>query len=60
MFHLIDIISAWFNGQYDFADLFCSLKVIHKEDSRFLNQFYPTPCLYHELNMIIHTSYISI
>ena len=36
------------------------VKVIHKEDSRFFNQFYPTPCLYHELNMIIHKSYITI
>ena len=36
------------------------LKVIHKEYSRFLNQFFPTPCLYHELNLIIHTSYINI
>ena len=37
-----------------------SVKVIHKEYSRFLNKFFPTPCLYHELNMIIHTSYINI
>ena len=36
------------------------IKVIHKEYSRFFNQFFPTPCLYHELNMIIHTSYINI
>ena len=38
----------------------CSFKVIHKEYSRFLNQFFPTPHLYHELNMIIYTSYINI
>ena len=31
------------------------LKVIHKENSRFLNRVFPFPCLYHELNMIIHT-----
>ena len=36
------------------------IKVIHKEYSRFLNQFFPTPCSYHELNMIIYTSYINI
>ena len=36
------------------------IKVIHKEYSRFLNQLFPTPCLYYELNMIIHTSYINI
>ena len=36
------------------------LKVIHKEYSRFLNQLFPTLCLYHELNMVIHTSYINI
>ena len=36
------------------------VKVIHKEYSRFLNQFFPTPCLYHILNMIIYTSYINI
>ena len=35
-------------------------KVIHKENSRFLDQFFPTPCLYHELNMIIRTRYINI
>ena len=37
-----------------------SIKVIHKEYSRFLNQFFPTPWLYYELNMIIHTSCINI
>ena len=36
------------------------LKVIHKENSRFLKRFFPSPCLYHELNMIIHTRYINI
>ena len=36
------------------------IKVIHKEYSRFLNQFFPNPCLYYELNMIMHTSYINI
>ena len=35
-------------------------KVIHKEYSRFLNQFFLTPCLYHQLSIIIHTSYINI
>ena len=40
--------------------MFGEVKVIPKEYSRFLNQFFPTPCLYHELNMIIHTSYINI
>ena len=37
-----------------------SVKVVHKEFSKFLNQFFPTPCLYHELNMIIHASYINL
>ena len=32
----------------------------YKGYSRFLNQFFPTPHLYHELNMIIYTSYINI
>ena len=32
------------------------VKEIHEEYSIFLNQFFPTPCLYHELNKIIHTS----
>ena len=36
------------------------LEVIHKENSTFLNQFFPTPYLYYELNMIIHTRYIHI
>ena len=36
------------------------IKVIHKEYSRFLKQFFPTLCLYHELNIIIYTSYINI
>ena len=36
------------------------VKVIHKENSRFLNRFFPIPCLYHELSMIIHTRYINI
>ena len=35
--------------------VFITLKVIHKEYSRVLNQFFPNPCLCHELNMIIHT-----
>ena len=36
------------------------VKVIHKEYSRFLNHFSPTPYLYHELKMIIYTSDITI
>ena len=36
------------------------IKVIHKEYSIFLNQFFLTPCLYHAINIIIHTSYIRI
>ena len=36
------------------------IKVIQKENSIFLNQFFPTPYLYRELiNMIIHTRYIN-
>ena len=40
-------------------------KVTHKEYTRFLNQFFLTPCLYHELNVIIqhmnpHSCKISI
>ena len=34
--------------------------VIHKEYSRFLNQFSPPHALYHELNMIVYTSDINI
>ena len=37
-----------------------NVKVIHKENSRFLNRVFPIPCLYYELNMIIHTRYINI
>ena len=37
-----------------------TVKLIHKEYSRLLNQFFPIPRLYHELNMIIHTSCINI
>ena len=37
-----------------------SFKVIHKEYSRFLNQFSPPHALYHELHMIVNTSDINI
>ena len=50
------INASWWPGDLGFQ----AIKVIHKEYSRFLNQFFPTPCLYHKLNMIIYTSYIII
>ena len=60
MLHVDMAIAVYFV----FANVTCHpeyvVKVIHKEYSRFLNQFFPTPCSYHELNMIIYTSYINI
>ena len=57
--YIIPFLMRIFRCSYK-APLRRSFKVIHKEYSRFLNQFPPTPCLYRELNMIIHTSYINI
>ena len=56
------ISNLWGHGhlQPKWWRTFLIFKVIHKEYSRFLNQFFPTPCSYHELNMIIYTSYINI
>ena len=54
---------AFENVVYEMAAVFSRrkwVKMIHKEYSWFLNQFFPTLCLYHELNMIIHTRYINI
>ena len=53
--HILVILSIWIE-----SFIWGRFKVIHKEYSRFLNQFFPTPCLYHKLNMIIYTSYINI
>ena len=45
------------NKRYSDSNAF---KVIHKENSTFLNRVFPNPYLYHELNMIIHTKYINM
>ena len=39
---------------YNISNLFCSIKVILKENLRVLNQYFPPPCSYHDLDMIIH------
>ena len=57
---LVDPIMARIHTLIKQSRVSLSVKVIHKEYSRFLNQFFPTPCLYHKLKMIIHTSYINI
>ena len=53
--YMTDIHNVTHNLNY-YANDTTLIKVIHKENSRFLSRVFPIPCLYHELNMIIHIS----
>ena len=51
---------VWVMGLFSLCVAISELKWYTRNIQGLSIRFFPTPCLYHELNMIIYTSYINI